>query len=226
MVATVLTEALHAGAFIVSEEDNFHCRDTVTIPISMTIVAGQVLGRIGVPSTETSAVAADAGNTGNGVFTLDVTAPVGASGQDGVYRVVCIAVAANSGTFAVFDPQGVEIGRVAVGATFNNQIKFVVADGATDFAVGDAFSVTVGREGGTDETYPALNMSGTDGSQIVGGVAVYPVTTDGTNTQKIAAIVRGPAQLRAADLTWPGGITAAQKAEAIEQLRSKGIILR
>ena len=51
--------------------------------------------------------------------------------------------AANSGEFVVYDPDGIEIGRVAVAATFNNQIKFVIADGSNDFAIGDAFSVTV-----------------------------------------------------------------------------------
>ena len=36
-------------------------------------------------------------------------------------------IAANSGEFVVYDPDGIEIGRVAVAATFNNQIKFVIA---------------------------------------------------------------------------------------------------
>src|SRR5258706_15541199 len=102
-----LTEQLHPGAFIVSEEENFHCRASVVIALSQTILAGQVLGKTGLPAGETSSVAADAGNTGNGVFTLDVTNPVSAAARDGIYRVVCIAVAANGGSFAVFDPEGV-----------------------------------------------------------------------------------------------------------------------
>lgn len=107
MTATVLTEGLHAGAFIVSEaEQGYFSRDQVTVALSQTLVAGQVVGKVGVPAGETSSVAADAGNTGNGVFTLDATNPVAAGAIDGIYRVVCIAVAANSGTFAVTDPKG------------------------------------------------------------------------------------------------------------------------
>jgi hypothetical protein len=96
----------------------------------------------------TTAAVADAGNTGNGTLTVDATTPVLTGAQSGAYRAVCILAAANGGTFAVFDPAGVEIGRVAVGATFANQIKFVINDGATDFAVGDAFTITATLTGG------------------------------------------------------------------------------
>lgn len=226
MTATVLTEGLHAGAFIVSEaEQGYFSRDQVTVALSQTLVAGQVVGKVGVPAGETSSVAADAGNTGNGVFTLDATNPVAAGAIDGIYRVVCIAVAANSGTFAVTDPKGVEIGRVAVAGTFNNQIKFVIADGATDFAAGDAFSVTVGRETGTDEQVVGWTPGATDGSQKAAGILIYPCTTDGSNTAQRAIIARH-AEVRLADLTFGGSPSAAQKAEAIEQLRATGIVCR
>jgi hypothetical protein len=225
MTATVLTEGLHAGAFIVSEDEGWFSRDQVTVALSQTLNAGHVIGKIGTPASETSSVTADAGNTGNGVFTLDVTNPVAASAINGTYRVVCIAAATNSGTFEVVDPNGVEIGRVVVAATFNNQIKFVIADGATDFVVGDAFSVLVGRETGTDEQIKEWNPANTDGSQVVRGILVWPITTDGSNT-KTAAIIARHAEVRLTDLTFGGSPTAAQKADAIEQLRKIGIICR
>lgn len=225
MTATVLTEGLHAGAFIVSEGYNKYSRDQVTVALSQTLVAGQVIGKIGVPASETVSVAADAGNTGNGVFTIDGTNPIGAGAIDGPYRVVCIAVAANSGTFSVTDPKGVEIGRVAVAATFNNQIKFAIADGATDFVAGDAFTVLVGRESGTDEQIVAWGAGNTDGSQKAAGLLVYACTTDGSNTAQRAIIARH-AEVRLSDLTFGGSPTTAQQAEAVEQLRAIGIICR
>lgn len=226
MVATVLTEGLHAGAFIVSEaEQGFYTRDQVTVGLSQTILAGQIVGKIAVPAGVTSSVVADAANTGNGVFTLDATNPVAAGAQDGAYRVVCIAVAANLGTFEVLDPKGVEIGRVQVAATFNNQIKFVIADGATDFAAGDAFTVLVGRETGTDEQVVAWIPSATDGSQNPAGIMYGPVTTDGTAT-KLGTIVVRHAEVRLSDLTFGGSPTAAQKAACIEALRRLPIICR
>jgi hypothetical protein len=221
---TVFNEARHSGEFILSEAEGKRSRDNGVIALSQTVVPGAVLGATDVPANVTSSAAADAGNTGNGAITLDGTAPVGASAQDGKYRAVCIAVATNSGTFAVFDPQGVEIGRVVVGATFNNQIKFVIADGATDFAVGDAFTISVGVEM-ADKQYAVLNPTATDGTQIAAAIAIYGVTTDGSNTASIA-ILTNDAEVMGLTLTWPAGITAVQKATAIMQLRQLGIKVR
>jgi hypothetical protein len=224
-MTTTLTEALHPGTFIIAEEEMNHCRDAVQIALSQTLVTGQVLGRTALITGVTSSAAADAGNTGNGTITLDVTAPVAAGAKNGIYRVVNNLVAANSGEFEVFDPDGVEIGRVLVGATFNNQIKFVVADGATDFAIGDAFSVTVGIER-SDFDYLALDLTAVTGAQNPAGILVGGITTDGTTKKKAAALVRGPAQVMGASLTWPAGITAAQKADQIVKLEALGIIIR
>jgi hypothetical protein len=183
-----------------------------------------VCGKTVVIASTTASVAADASNTGNGVFTLDVTTPVLAGAKDGIYRVVNDLVAANSGMFIVFDPDGIEIGRVAVAATFANQIKFAVADGATDFAIGDAFSVNVGIEE-TDYQVVALNLAGTDGSQRPASISWGNYTTDGSNLGAGTFVTRD-AEVRGVDLTWPGGITAAQKASGIRALEKLGIIVR
>ncbi|MBW7965311.1 head decoration protein [Bradyrhizobium sp. BR 10261] len=220
----VQTETKHSGCFMVSEAESYRSRDVFTVALNQTLVAGQVIGKTAVTSLVTSSVVADAGNTGNGVFTIDGTAPVGAGAKDGVYRVVNTLVSANSGMFLVFDPDGVEIGRVAVGATFNNQIKFVIADGATDWNIGDAFSVTVGIEE-TDYQVAVLNPTATDGTQRAAGIMWSNVTTDGSNTQKATVVTRA-AEVRGVDLTWPAGITAAQQAEAIRQLEALQIIVR
>lgn len=220
----VQTESRHPGGFMVSEANGYKSRDKFVVALSQTLVAGAVCGKTSVIASATSSVAADASNTGNGVFTLDVTAPVGAGAKDGIYRVVNDLVAANSGEFIVFDPDGIEIGRVAVAATFNNQIKFAIADGATDFAIGDAFSVTVGLQE-TNYQMEALNLAGTDGSQRVASISWGNVTTDGSNLQNGVFITRD-AEVRGVDLVWPAGITAAQLAEGIRALEKLGIIVR
>jgi hypothetical protein len=87
-------------------------------------------------------IAAAAGNTGNGVPAMDATET--ANGVvAGVYRAVCIEPAADAGTFEVFDPAGVSIGHVAVAVLFAGVVRFTIADGATDFVAGDAFTITV-----------------------------------------------------------------------------------
>jgi hypothetical protein len=224
MTAIVLSEGLHAGAYIVSEHHGYS-RDQVTVALNQSIAAGQVVGKVAVPGNVTSSSAADAGNTGNGTLTLDATAPVASNAQDGTYRIIAISAGAGA-EFLVEDPKGVEIGRVAAGATFANQIKFAIAAGGTAFAVGDTFTVTVGREtNGTDEQVVPWTPTATDGSQNPVGIMMYPVVTDASAT-KLGTIHARHAEVRLSDLTFGGSPTAAQQAECIEQLRRLGIVCR
>lgn len=223
----LLTEDIHPGAFIVSESEGpFHTREAVVIALSQTIKPGTVLARNAVVAAVTVAAAALAGSTGNGVLTMDVTTPALEGAKNGNYRVVCVEAAANAGTFEVFDPSGRAIGRHTVGgAAFATEIKFAIADGATDFVAGDEFVIAVGIEQG-DYNYSALDLTKAGDFAKAAGIAVYGVTTDGSTKQKISAIVRGPCEVRLSDLTWPAGITAVQLAEGIRQLEALGIIGR
>lgn len=81
--------------------------------------------------------------TGNGVLTMDATAPIGAGVVPGSYRAVAIQKVTNGGVFMVFNPAGEEVGTVTVGSTYNGPLKFVIADGSTDFEVNDMFTIPV-----------------------------------------------------------------------------------
>ncbi|WP_404291560.1 hypothetical protein ACD578_05425 [Microvirga sp. RSM25] len=83
---------------------------------------------------------AKVGNVGNGAIS-GVAAGVGAAA--GVYTATCFAAAANGGTFVVEGPGGQTIGVVTVGQAFTGPVVFTIADGATDFALGDQFQITV-----------------------------------------------------------------------------------
>jgi len=222
---TVLNEALHPAAFIVSEiDDHYMSRDAITIAPSQTIVVGQVLGRAGVVANESISAAAAAGNTGTGALTLDATAPITTAAIDGVYEVVMTTGASATAAFDVIDPNGIIIGAGAVGTTFSAAIKFAIADGTPHFAVGDRFLITVLRHEGADDLYYPVNASGTDGTQYARAIAIYPIVT-GASAAKIAGLKR-LAQVRAANLSWPSGATAAQIAEWTNQLAKLNIILR
>jgi hypothetical protein len=218
-----LNETIHAGAFIVQEGPGYYSRDQVTVALSQTLLAGSPVYDEAVAAGITSSAAADAGNTvGSGVLTLDPTTPVLANAQTGAYRVICVEPNTNAGTFEVFDPSGVAIGKYNVaGAAFSNQIKFTISD-ATDFAAGDGFTVIVGLESGIDQQVKALPN---DGSQVCSGLMVYPVTTGGSVTLKGSRISR-LAEVRLSDIQWPSGINAVNKAKAVEELRARGIIGR
>ena len=135
-----------------------------TLKSGQNLVHGAVLGK--VTALSSSSAAKSGGNTGNGTLTLDGTTPLLVSHQAGVYTVRCITAATNGGTFEVYDPTGDSLGIVAVGATFANQIKFAIADGSSDFIVGDGFDITVTASG----KYVAWDSTATNGAQEIAGI--------------------------------------------------------
>ena len=78
----VQIEPRHAGAFMVSEAPGRLSGDRFVVALNQSLVAGQVVGKTAVVSQVTSSAAADGSNTGNGVITMDATAPVGLSRRE------------------------------------------------------------------------------------------------------------------------------------------------
>jgi hypothetical protein len=176
------------------------------------LARGTLLGKIATAGASETHV----GNTGNGVMTLDASTPVKANAKAGVYRATLITAAANGGVFRVEDPDGFVLGDVAVGATFDDDIKFVIADGATDFIVGDAFSVTVAPGSGK---YVKSLAAATDGSQIPDCVLVHD--TDASAGDKETVAYKG-GWFNESRVTYGAGHTADSVREG---LRVKGINL-
>lgn len=98
--------------------------------------------RLIAPGLVSAAAAAGGGNTGNGVVTLG-TPTTSAAAVPGTYTATLITTAVNGGVFEVTDPNGTVIGNATVGTLFDGEIRFTVADGATDFDVGDTFTFVV-----------------------------------------------------------------------------------
>lgn len=222
-MATVLTEGRYPGEFLLSEAHFHRSRDAVIIAAEQTITPGTLLARLATVADVTATSAADAGNTGDGTLTMADPA-VSSTVKDGVYTVVCVEPGTNVGTFRVEDPAGRFIGTATVGVAFDGEVKFTIADGATDFAAGDTFRITVVADAG-DFAWVAHDPAGTDGSQIPAAVALYGVTTAAATTASIAAITRD-AEINGACLEWAAGITDAQKADATQALAAVGIIVR
>ncbi|MBY6239814.1 head decoration protein [Methylosinus sp. Sm6] len=209
-----LNETAHPFTFVVSEDSDgagYLSRDEVIIGNSQTIVVGQVLARQAVPADVTISAAADAGNTGNGVLTL-ASPGCDANVIGGDYRVVFLEAATNSGRFEVFDPRGVAIGQGAVGSAFAKQVKFTIADGATDFVAGDSFTLHVDEGDETNEVHIAW-APGLRASAIAG----YPATTGASTTKKIT-VINAHATVRLADLTFGGSPSTAQIDQAKREL--------
>jgi hypothetical protein len=214
---TTIAEGRHAAEFLISEAQGTRSREVVTLATGNDLEAGAVLGRI---PAGTAGVPVKTG-TGNGTMTMDVTTPVLFNGKTGTYTATCVAAASNSGTFRVEDPDGLVLGDVVVGATFADGIKFVIADGATDFIVGDKFTVAVVVAQGE---YTELDPTATDGSQIASAVLFAAV--DATAADRAAVVIKRDAEVAAHALGWNEAVTTDQKTAAIAQLNTLGIVVR
>lgn len=217
---TVFTEARHAGEFIMTEANGKRSRENVTIAASQTLVAGAVLALLAQAGGVTTDAAAAAGNTGDGTIAMADPA-VNSKAKNGVYTVIMTAATA----FKVEDPNGVEIGIGAAGTAFNKEVKFTVTAGSTPMVAGDRFTIAVGVESPGDYQAVAYDPTDTDGAEKAAAIAIYSATTGEAETVKIAALVRD-CEVNGHILTWPGGITAEQKAAGIADLQAAGIIVR
>ena len=146
---------------------------------------GACLGKITKGSA--SVAAKTGGSTGNGVLTMDAITPVVQGAKVGVYTVRCNKAAAGGGTFEIKDPDGFMLTTVLVGASFNNDLKFSISAGTTDFIVGDGFDITLAAGSGQ---YALWNTANTDGSQVLAGILTD--ATDATVTaEKACMYVKG-----------------------------------
>lgn len=220
MTDVLYSDLKKAGHYLVSEDSSLYLsRDAVTLEGTGLVKSGTVLGKTTAGSA--TAAAKEGGNTGNGTIAMDGTTPVLGGANSGVYIVRCTAAATNGGTFSVTDPDGNDIGDATVGSAFANEIKFTISDGATDFAVGDGFDVTVV---GATGIYKPLSVGASDGTQTA--IGILWEDRDPTDGPVKAVVTARDAQVRLDALVWPAGITEAQKATALGQLASLHIIGR
>ncbi len=211
-----LTETEHALNFLASEAPGYRSRAVVTIEANQDLSPGHVLGKVTGSSISATA---DADNTGDGTISgLAVTS----GSKPGDYRAVNVAALTDGGTFNIFDPEGVYIDSVSVGSAFSGGgIEFTINDGATDFAIGDAFTITVS---GTGE-YKEYDPTSTDGSDRAEAILMYPADTTDGSAMTVAAIVRD-AEYMPGELTWFANATAAQMTTGQNQLAEQGLIAR
>lgn len=208
----MLTEKNYAAEFLLSEGNGEISREHITLAATaVALPAGTVLAEKTLGAASVAAKAG--GNTGNGTLTMDVTTPLLVGAMPGVYSVRCTVAAANGGTFEVQDPDGFVLGTVAVGATFSDDLKFVIADGGTDFIVGDGFDITVAAGNGQYVPYSDATAATLPASAILYGPA--PISA---GTQRAVGIVRS-AEVAEDRLT---GLTATAR----KALAARSIIVR
>lgn len=210
------TEGRHTGEHIVSEANGARSREQGTLAAG-DLAAGTVLGKITKDGTTT--VTADAGNTGDGTVGA-VT--VGADALVGDYVLTIIAGATDAGEFEVEDPNGVSVGTGTVAVEFDaGGLTFTLADGATDFAVGDR--IVIGVDAGSG-SYAALDLTATDGTDQAAAI-LYGGVDATAGAQPCTVHVRD-CEVEAAALTWPDAATEQQITDGTAELNALGVIAR
>ncbi|HYD26976.1 head decoration protein [Brevundimonas sp.] len=218
----IAAAAMGLSDLIHSESDSTYTTSRLTLKGGVGTAREVSLGQLAaIVDRGTAAVTptADAGNTGNGSIGT-VTADAGA--QEGVWNVVIIEPASNAGEFEVTRPDGTVDGTGTVAVAYNGGINFTLADGATDFAAGDRWTIGVNFPD-DDGKAVAWDPAGTDGSQFIAGVFLENAVADVGVDGKVNVLARGRAILRRENIVWPDGATADQKAAAYQALKALGI---
>lgn len=215
---TIKFQPAFDGAAGTYSPDNLLAGDAKAVTRSIVLdtgnlTRGSLLGKITVGAATSAARAG--GNTGNGTMG---TVTVGAGAKSGVYRLRVVEAASNAGQFQVVDPEGdvVGIGSVAV-AFAGGGLSFTLADGSTDFVVGDGFDITVAA--GTGK-YVLSAAAATDGSQIP--VAILAEDADATNAD-VTTIAYETGEFNQTAITFGAGHTADSVRDG---LRALGIFLK
>lgn len=136
------------------------------------------------------------------------------------FTVLASAAAGNSGTFAVRAPDGSTLPDATVAVAYSNaHLNFTIADGATDYAAGDTFTVTVAAGSGK---VVALDPAAVNGAAQAYGIMIAAV--DATSADKAGVAIVREAMIAPANLVWPTGISAGDKATALAALAEAGIV--
>ena len=194
-------------------------RNLVTQPIVLAGGAFQRRGTVlGQQTSFTLAVAAAAGNVGNGA--LSALAPDAGVEYSGSGALPSYVIKATDPThFSVTDPEGALVGTAVAGTPFaSNELSFTITAGATAFAAGDSLTVTATPGTGT---YVPCVKTATDGSQVPS--AILADDTDASlGPVKAGAYVAGEFNMRAviADASW------TTPALLVTALRAFGIFLK
>ncbi|WP_349569401.1 head decoration protein [Azotobacter salinestris] len=180
---SVKTETRRAGDFILSEANGTRSREEITVNATAgKLSAGTLLAKI--TAANAASATAGGGNTGNGTMG---TITVGNEAITGTYTLTITEAAANAGDFSVTDPNGAVIGTGTVGVAFSaGGLAFTLADGSTDFAVGDTFSIAVNA--GIGE-WVAYDDDGTnDGRRAATGILYGNVDATSADARAVAIV--------------------------------------
>lgn len=199
-------------------------RATVAIDaVNGILKRGTLLGKItkgAITGTKADAGAGEAGaNTGTGTLTMNVAAPYHADHMFGAYTITVtrafVVDGSVAGAFEVRNPAGSLIGTGTIGDTFDNQIKFVLAEDVTDkFAIGDAFTYTIAQAAGSGQL-AIVDKDAINGTDVPFGILVNDVDVSEA-TADADLYVRG--EFNQNEIIVPNGDSVVNYKEALKAI--------
>jgi len=194
--------------------------DVIQLPGADTYAEGTILARKEVVDAITPAAGA---NTGDGTVTLATVAAGDIVPQVGTYTLTVIEAVANGGIFNLTDPGGnivasylpMTVGAGAATAFTAAGLNFTITDGATDFIVGDSFTLPVVADG----DLVIYATAGTGGAQVPLAVLTYDITTTGAADVVSRVLVGGRVRREQLVIDAGGTVTDA----IVDALRHYGI---
>lgn len=184
--------------------------------------AGTLLGQVldgtpaVTPGTPVSTVGGTVGNGAVGAWTAD------AGVAEGAWKLK-VTVTGATGKYEVRRPDGSLDGIGTIGSAYNGGINGTLADGANDWLVGDEIPMAVAYATDAVEYVPH-DPALTNGGQNVAAILFHPIDATSADVKTVATR-RGPCTINGNMLTFKSGISANDKAAAIQALRDKGMIV-
>ena len=212
----------HDGVRAVSHSEQSELTSAAADTVARLTILGRILVAIGTAT-------ADGSNTGDGTVTEYALAATGAPAKIGSYILTCIEAVTNGGVFKFVDPDGklvadditILAGAGGVIVFIGDGMTFKITDAATDFIVGDFFTLTIGV--GT-LLYAFYSPTGTNGVSIPVAVSLSEVVAAGAGDDPVGVMLGG--KIDAAKLIIDGSAAGVGITEAIkDSLRTFGIIV-
>lgn len=195
------------------------CRETVTV----TTETGMDIGAVLVKSLTSITATPVTTGTGNGAIgTITVADYVDA----GVYVLKIIKAATNAGDFIVFKPNGSVMGYGTVGVAYSQGgIGFTLADGSSDFVVGDIITITI--TGTVKYKWVKAAYVATLNDDVVILVDSYQDPISKTaGDYSMSVLKRGHAGVVGSALQYGDTLSGAQKTTVLDKLKVKNILNR
>lgn len=201
-----------------SHADHGYCRSTVTVTVETGMDVGAVVVR-SLTSPTATPVTTGTGNGSIGTITVADTAATG------VYTLKIIEAAANAGNFVVLNPEGVSVGNGTVAVAFSGGgLSFTLADGSTDFVVGDSIAITVA---GTVKYkwVEAADVAtlGDDVRVVIDAHTNIKTAADHSLTVLGSETLFSPAIVNKAGLKFKDSLSAGQINTVVAKLNARGI---